>query len=328
MAEPIKKKDIWDKVDIVAKSIIALFVTGGIGFYTFHVAEENRNAQIKYQEDNRDAQIRLQEENRRTQTLIQIMNARESATASLRTSMFTALLAHSLADNEDLETEVVMLEMIGLNFRDSIQIKPMLESLDRRIPRTGSPDLRALLRKAARSIIQDQLVQIQLAENGNFCKFSLEVGESMNPECFDIFEIKLIDIKDGHVMVRTNTKEGQFIDFEVLRNTIETDVDNLANASDMFNVTYFDMPMIDFTLVTLDEPLRYSVVLMKVDSGIATLAVSLLPSADYSPDNRYVLEEILREIINPDNTDDAFTDDDDLKDGSDMFTVTDDPTSN
>jgi hypothetical protein len=184
------------------------------------------------------------------------------------------------------------------------------------------------LRKAARSIIQDQLVQIQLAENGNFCKFSLDVGKSINPECFDVFEIKLIDVKDGHVMVRTNTKEGQFIDFDVLRNTTETDEDNEGNTSDMFSVTYFDMPMIDFTQVTLDEPLRYSVVLIKADSGTATLAVSLLPSADYSPDNRYVVEEILREIINPDNTDDTFTDDDVLKDDSDMFTVTDDSTSN
>jgi hypothetical protein len=280
-------KDVWDKIDILAKLVIAIFVSGGIGFYTFYIAEKNR-----------DAQVKLQVENRKAQTLIQMLNARESAMGSLRTSMFKILLDHFLSD-ENLENQVVMLEMIGLNFRDSLQIKPMFERLDRAL--VGSPDestTRQLLRDAARSVIWDQLGQIQRAENGNFCEVLLEEGKSKQSECFPPLEIKLLEVQDDHIRVRTNTKNGRFVDFEKLR-TIDEENSTSKRDSDLFNVSYFDMPMIDYTHVNLDEPLRYSIVLLKTEAKEATIVLSLLPTADYSADNRYVFDEAVKRILTP-----------------------------
>ena len=291
-------KDLWDKFETIFKTFIVLLVTTGIGIYTFRVSENNRQEQAQIQEKNRNMQIELQEDNRAAQTLIQMMNARETAMSSLRTSMFSALLDHFLKE-DDVESQIVMLEMIGLNFHDSIQIKPMFERLDRKLDNDSNPSftLRVLLRDAARTIIYNQLGQIQLTDDGNFCKFSLHKGESINPECLNQLELKLIDVLDDHILVRTNTKDGQFVDFKKLRETDEGEID--PTASDFFSVTYFDMPMIDYTQVNSDVPIRYSVVLLEVEPDKATIAVSMLPTADFSADNRYLFDEKVQEILNP-----------------------------
>lgn len=77
-------------------------------------------------------------------------------------------------------------------------------------------------------------------------------------------------------------------------------VDDGHDASDLFSVTYFDMPMIDYAQVNPDKPIRYSVVLLNIDSDEAAIAVSSMPTADHSADNRYVFDEEVRKIVNPD----------------------------
>ena len=68
-------------------------------------------------------------------------------------------------------------------------------------------------------------------------------------------------------------------------------------------MNYFDMPMVDYTHVNLaGAPVRYSVALLKTyhPKKTADIVVSILPTADYSADNRYVFDEAVRKILNPD----------------------------
>ena len=110
------KKDFWDIVEVVGKSVLAIDVTGGIAFYGIVV-------ESRLKEEER-ARADLAAANREAQTLIQLVNARESATANLRAQMFKTLL-ETFFDPKSAESQIVVLELIGLNFRDSIQIKPM-----------------------------------------------------------------------------------------------------------------------------------------------------------------------------------------------------------
>ena len=93
--------------------------------------------------------------------------------------------------------------------------------------------------------------------------------------------------------IRTNTSERQFI----------SETTASTKLADEFDVTYYDMPMTDYTHVALGETtMRYSVVLKKTypADGRAVVTVANLPTADYHPDNRYKFDEKIRQILNPD----------------------------
>ena len=108
------KKDVWDKLDILAKGILVLVISGGIGFYTTVVQEEKRILQ----EENRLALSKEQLFSNEAETLIRIFNQREISDTSLRSNMFEVLLQHFFS-KDDPESQIVALQMIGLNFRDA-----------------------------------------------------------------------------------------------------------------------------------------------------------------------------------------------------------------
>lgn len=283
MAEGDRRtKDFWDIVEVIGKSVLAIGVTGGITFYGISV-----NSRLADEETTR---VKLAEANRAAQTLIQLVNARESATSNLRAQMFKTLL-ETYFDHQSEESQIVVLELIGLNFRDAIQIKPMFERLDQQLsddPGEARRKPRELLRKAAKSIIRDQLEQIDIALEGNTCKTWLKAGQTVRLDCFDLLAIELQEVEEARIRVRTNTRDGAHLP-----------LDEMAKG-DEFHVTFFDMPMVDYTRMIFGEsPFLFSVVLLETDieSERAQVAVAVLPETNYSPNNAYKFDELVSEFL-------------------------------
>lgn len=287
---PRRKKDIWDILDVFAKTILAIAVTGGIGFYGIHVDQRLAN-----EEKRRSA---IAEENRRAQTVIQLVNAREAANATLRSQMFGTLLNHYFKA-DDLDTQIAFLQLIGLNFRDSIQIKPMFERLGRQLNGEAEPakreQLRNLLRRAARNIISDQLAQIDMAPEGATCELDLTVGETSEPPCFSLLTVKVIDVKQDTIRVQTNIDNGERLGADDMRE------------GDQFSVNYFDMPMVDYTrMVVGDSLFVFSLVLLKTEpdegnpnNGRAKVAVAVLPDQRFNGRFAYQFDDLLKDFITP-----------------------------
>jgi hypothetical protein len=216
------------------------------------------------------------------------MNSRETANANLRSQMFKTLLENYF-DQKDVASQIVVLEMIGLNFRDSIQVKPMFERLSLRLDDAAASDpeeLRKALRRAAIHIIDDQLLQVDLANEGATCELDLQYGEKKTPDCFPLLSIKLDEPPTtDSIQVRVNSRGGKRID------------PSKIEKGDDFEVTFLDMPMVDYTRMVVGKSLfTFSIVLKETDpdNAKATIAVAALPDTDYSVDKAYKFDELLR----------------------------------
>ncbi len=298
------KKDIWDKLDIIAKGVLALVVSGGIAFYTTVVQEENRKVENTRQLESRQFQFEQQQKDRRAETMIRLFNQREESDSNLRSKMFDTLLNNFFT--KDTESKIVALQMIGLNFRTTLQIKPMFNQLDRELNKRlwNESDneetlrLKDLLHRSARTIIRDQLAQIENAAGGSVCRLTLDMIDDEGPGsalCLQNRAFELMSTGDGVVTIQA----------------FEEDLDAPLDDGDPYSgwkanqnnfaITYYDMPMVDFTRLTdVQPPVYYSLVLLKMDTGRAELAVAVLPTADYSSRNAYKFDELVSDIFSED----------------------------
>jgi hypothetical protein len=281
--------DSWSRV--VGTVIVGLLVTGGLQWYSIRSDYEAKTRADVAQK----AQKEREESAQQAQVAIQLANAREKALSDLRAQMFNALLQNYFKKTTDQE-RIAILELIGLNFRDAVQIKPMFEVLDAefraRAATSANLELRGALRRAARVIIRDQLNQIRQAKDGIVCRMKLKVGQTASPDCFPPLTIKVRKVDPFSVEVRTNSSDG----------TLVKTADLEAIGED-FVVTYFDMPMVDYKAVLSSSSARwrYSLVLDSVAAKeqAADIAVALLPVSAVDAQHRYAFDELLEKYLRP-----------------------------
>lgn len=276
----------WDTFwRFFGSAVISGGIAAAITVYgtTAEEAATNR-ATIRAAQQSQDAA-----DNRRSEILIQLLNAREAADSNLRARMFEALLANYFEDPDE-RSQITILEMIGLNFRDAVQVKPMFELLDIELKRKKID--RAPLRQAAKAIIADQIKEIRHARNGGVCSYEFAEGDEKTPECFPRLTVKLIEIAEegDAIKVRVNSKDGALLD--------KAEIDN----GDKFSVTYYDMPMTDYTIIAQGRvSSRYSIVLQTLDlkAKKAKIAIAVLPINSFSTQQEYKFDEAMDEFLNP-----------------------------
>lgn len=281
--------DSW--IRLVGTLLIAGLVSGAIQWYGIR---QESAAKQRAERAEKVAKERA-ERAEAGRMLVQLTNARESAHTDLRARMFHTLLQNYFKEAEERE-RIAILELIGLNFRDAVQIKPMFKLLDMKLREDKTCDntqeLRQILRKSAKAIIKDQLEQIQQARDGAVCRLALTVNEEKALDCFPLLLIELLEVDSDKITVRTNSKNGVLL------------MPNELESGEKFDVTYFDMPMVDYTAVMsqLDaRPRQYSIVLLKAepDNGIAEVAVAILPLSSYSTNFRYGFDNLLADFLEP-----------------------------
>lgn len=236
------------------------------------------------------------EQQRKQETLIELISSRESADSSLRAQMFNALLQNYFHEH-DFRTQIAILEIIGLNFRDSLHTKPMFERLHAEIENSAEAnekieELLEVLRKAAQRIIKDQLQQIKQSEEGDVCEIKFKTNPistaPQHPTCFQDLAVGLVDITDEQVIVQTNSKNESLIN-----------VSDEATG-DEFGVSFYDMPMVDYTIVSSYGTIwKYSIVLKEIDkeSDTVTIAIANLPEDTFGASEEYKFDEMLREYL-------------------------------
>ena len=266
--------DTWTR--LVGTIVAGIIVTGAIQWYGISSDEAAR----KRAQSAEQAQI-----------AIQLTNAREKALSDLRAQMFNALLQNYFKQANDRE-RIAILELIALNFRDAVRIRPMLELLDTQLRKIRDPreqhKLRNDLRRAARSVIRDQLEQIRQAKDGGVSRLKLAVGQSASPECFPLLAIKLLKAADDSaILVQTNSKDGNLL--------------AKSELADSFEVSYFDTPMVDYTTVRSASlnVWRFSIVLHEVapDRKSAEIGVACLPVSPVGAERRYGFDELLERYL-------------------------------
>jgi len=226
------------------------------------------------------------EKSRKAEMTIQLINAREKANNDLRANMFKTLVDFYQKDPNKMSS-VLLLELVGLNFKDTVLLKPVFEKLYQ--DETSSDDQKKALRSASRKIVNDQLVAIGQARDGEVCRMTLKLGDTKSAWCFPPLFVTLIEADEESIKLRTNSTEG-FIN----------DVESTEGGGE-FDVNYFDMPMIDYTVSSTgnENVWRYSIVLERSSIEGATIAIAVLPQESYSAQMPFRFDEMMSDYINP-----------------------------
>lgn len=261
------------KTRLISSFLVTIVVTGGLTLFGIYY----------------EHQMSIEaEKSRKAEMTIQLINAREKANNDLRANMFKTLIDFYQKDPNEMSS-VLLLELIGLNFKDTVLLKPVFEKLYQ--DETSSDDQKKALRSASRKIVNDQLEAIRQSRDGEVCRMTLKPSETKSAWCFPPLYVTLIELDEDSIKLRTNSKEG-FID----------DVEGTEGGGE-FDVNYFDMPMIDYTVSsTGDEDVwRYSIVLESLSIEGATIAIAVLPQDSFSAQMPFRFDELMSDYINPKN---------------------------
>jgi hypothetical protein len=183
--------------------------------------------------------------------------------------MFSTLMAHYLKKQDDPVTQIIILELIGLNFQEHLRLKPLFEKLEQELG--GDEKGLKRLRKAAKNMARIEIDNI-IGNGGSSCKVKLSHQQSttLSEECELPINLTLLDVTKSGIRISTNEddKEG-------------------------FNVNYYDMPLVDNSRL---GDYTYSIVLSDAEytqAKKATVKVVLLPEHFYSARHGLHFDQII-----------------------------------
>lgn len=244
-----------NRMDLVVKGFAAVLISGAITFYGIHSERQ---------------QFKTAEKNRRAQILVETVSSREMAAADMRARMFDTLVRHYFGNMGDDATRVAILEMLGHNFEEDLNLKPLFMRLDEQLAAKGSEQQEAL-QAAARSIARSQIETI-VGAGGEVCRLEISVGETRSSRCIEPITVTLHGLQENGAAVKAGP----------------TDLDEKT-------ITYFDLPLMNYR--TLGE-LKYALVLSGVDlhARKAILDIVRLPITHYSVENRLRVDQMISDL--------------------------------
>jgi hypothetical protein len=283
----VRKKDIWEKADILLRPIGALVTALTIAYVSYAAS---------------DYLSRNQEKDAKTKLYTELMTRREESESALRKDMFNSIMSNILKDNASatLDEKILQLELLTYNFHESLNLMPLFEYLNRcNNAEKGDPALRQSYKyrliKMSKATISKQISTLEAvakpvvltyedtlfaykrtrqyktdsafreriddlyeknatAMNGSepFCTFADSVFNGKSYDSLQqVIRIKILDYDTAEATVK-------------VRLTIQSVYPGKNSTSEMprqteFLVTYFEFPMIDNT--RLKNDMRLAVVL-------------------------------------------------------------------
>jgi len=289
--EPVKKRDAWDKLDILMHPMgglltaIALTV---LGFITSSALSQRQAI---------DTNTRLYTE---------LMSRREESESSLRKDMCVSII-NSFVNPRDtgLSASVLNLEMLAYNFHESLNLKPLFFEMRRRVvraqteaktpaARAGNTEYLDRLETVAREIVRRQMIVLEgvgktfdrtIDLTGDPGGTSLEPGTLTLDGVPTTFAIDVlgVDRENREIQIGLNIETP---DPEQGRQT------KVAT----FSVSYFDFPMIDNTRLVGGQ--RCSVVLNSISDQSADITLVLFPGAYASLKEKPYYDEVIENVLN------------------------------
>jgi hypothetical protein len=282
MADENKEKDFWDKVDIVLRPINGLLTALAVALLGYYTTSILRQSEVR-------------ETNQRVYT--EVMSSREQAESGLRKDMFLSIMQIFLRpEGVGVESKMLNLEMLAYNFSESLNLKPLFAHMDRRInTAAGSEkkDYKERLDQVAREVKNRQMVLLEqvgrkFSRTIDFEKFRASPGGmELEPE-------KLV----------LNNTEREFmlsvLGYDPGRQelTMELGVRTPRESSNVqrriFNVGFYDFPMIDNTRLSSDQ--RAAVVLNQTNEGGADLTLVYFPGSYASLKEKVSYDEVVEKL--------------------------------
>ncbi len=288
--EPLKKRDAWDKIDVLLRPMGGLLTAAAIALLGFITSSTLNQRQTM------DTNTRLYTE---------LMSRREESESALRKDMCVSII-NSFVNPRDtaLGASVLNLEMLAYNFHETLNLKPLFEEIRRRVMRAQAEattaDARAeaesylsRLETMAREIVRRQMVILE----GVGKEFDRTVdltgdpsGTSLEPASLTLdgvqtsFAIDVLSVDRANREIRLGLN-------------IETPDPEQGRQTKLatFSVSYFDFPMIDNTRLVGGQ--RCAVVLNNMSDQSADLTLVLFPGTYASLKEKPYYDEVIESVL-------------------------------
>ena len=289
--EPAKKRDSWDKVQILLHPVGGLLTAAAIallGFITSSALNKRQTVETN------------------TRLYTELMSRREESESALRKDMCVSII-NSFVNPRDtaISASVLNLEMLAYNFHETLNLKPLFSEMRRRVMRASeeakTPEARAesaeylsRLESVAREIVRRQMIVLE----GVGKKFDRTVdlsgdpeGTSLEPETLSLdgvpttFSIDILGVNRENREIRLGL-------------SIETPDAELGRQTKLatFSVSYFDFPMIDNTRLGAGQ--RCSIVLNNMSDQSADITLVLFPGTYASLKEKPYYNEVIESVLN------------------------------
>lgn len=289
--ETVKKRDAWDKIDILMRPMGGLLTAGAIALLGFITSSAlNRRQAI-------DTNTRLYTE---------LMSRREESESSLRKDMCVSII-NSFVNPRDtaLGASVLNLEMLAYNFHETLNLQPLFAEMRRRVMRAheeaGTTGARAeaagylaRLETMAREIVRRQMIVLE----GVGKRFDRTIdltddpaGVSLEPATLTLDGISTTFAIDVLGVDRANREVRIGLNVE----TPDPEMGRQTKVA-AFSLSYFDFPMIDNTRLAGGQ--RCSVVLNSISDQSADITLVLFPGTYASLKEKPYYNEVIESVLN------------------------------
>ena len=282
---PSGSKDFWDKVGVVLQPMGGLLTALAVTLVGV------KGSQVLDRRQAADTNARLYSE---------LMSRREEAESSLRKDMFVSIIQPFLQPKAgDLDTRVLNLELLAVNFHDSLNLKPLFLDLQRRLAATSHPDRDAYLKRVnrvAREITSKQLFSLE--GHGQSFRRTLLLEDFDKTGHFGIpLDDESITVEGRRCDVSLRVLD---VDRRLQQLRVRLEVKAPEGSTDrtdtraVFDVGYFDFPMIDNT--RLADGLRCAVTLSAFTPESADLTTICFPGEYASLKDRPYYDEVIQRL--------------------------------
>lgn len=286
-----KKRDRWDKIDILMRPVGGLLTALAIALLGFITSGAlNRRQAI-------ETNTRLYSE---------LMSRREESESALRKDMCVSIIASFVNPRDDaLDADVLNLEMLAYNFHESLNLKPLFLEIRRRIVRESAKaqteearaqnaDYLNRIERVGREIVRRQMIVLEGV--GRKVDRTIDLtqdpeGTSLEPVTLTLDGVETTFSMDILGVDRVNREIRVGLN-------IETPDPELGRQTRMaaFSVSYFDFPMIDNSRL-LDSQ-RCAVVLNAFSEQSADITLVLFPGAYASLKEKPYYNEVIESVLN------------------------------
>lgn len=239
------------------------------------------------------AQTERQSNEARLRLYTELLSKREEADTGVRRGIFDRVFEKYLDPQaKNLDDKLVALELLALNFNDSLDLSPLFWQIDRLIQQSDQRGrLRGQLERIANAVKDHQIVTLEAV--GAVANETVSFAELNRPDPLIDRELSYSDPLAPAGQKARQRFRVEVLDHQSAAQRVLVRVDRDGGKS-VFWVDLFDFPMANFVRISKSE--RLSVVLKRYTPEDAQLTLIYFPGARSGVKDKPFLDEVISDL--------------------------------
>lgn len=258
------------------------------------------DARVQTERQNTDARLRLYTE---------LLSKREEADTSLRKGIFDRVLETYLKEAKGIDEKIVALELLTVNFNDSLDLSPLfwqlLRDIQQKAPKTNRPILMERLERVSNQIKSRQIELLESFGDKAELNFSTEVLNARADKPFEMEKpidrnFSFIDPDETDLGQRNKTRHFTIypLEFDPTGRRVYVSIDHATAKTKpqriAFWVDEYDFPLANFSRISKSE--RFAVAIRRYKPPHISLNLIYFPSSRSGVKDKPFIDEVVSDL--------------------------------